>query len=339
MDTRQLRYFLAVNDQRSFTRAAELLDISQPSLSRAIAGFEHELGVILFHRVGRAVVPTPAGSQLLIPARRVIRGLDAARASIDALKGLGWGRLEITTMASPGIEPLTTLLRLFTAHYPDIEVILGSAVDPEDVLHAVRTGVSEIGLLGAVNPATADDLVIIPVEEQGLILITTDLGDLAGRHRITAQDLAGRRLITAQRGSLIHRFVADTMADGVDVTVAVDVQHRRSTILPIVLAGVADAVLPTGWAGVARSAGADVLPIDPTSRLHVALVQRQDTLTPAADAFVATVRAYTDHANLMVDLPEQPDPAPVEGTTAAADPGRPATPDATSRPPPGTQGE
>jgi hypothetical protein len=62
--------------------------------------------------------------------------------------------------------------------------------------------------------------------------------------------------------------------------VAVDVQHRRSTILPIVLAGVADAVLPTGWAGLARSAGADVLPIDPTSRLHVALVQRQDTLTP-----------------------------------------------------------
>jgi DNA-binding transcriptional LysR family regulator len=224
VDTRQLRYFLAVNDQGSFTRAAELLDISQPSLSRAIAGFEHELGVVLFHRVGRAVLPTPAGSHLLIPARRVIRGLDAARASIDALKGLGWGRLEITTMASPGIEPLTTLLRLSTARYPDIEVILGSAVDPEDVLHAVRTGVSEIGLLGAVTPATADDLVIIPVEEQGLILITTDLGDLAGRHRITAQDLAGRRLITAQRGSLIHRFVADTMADGVDVTVAVDVR-------------------------------------------------------------------------------------------------------------------
>ena len=307
MDIRQLRYFLAVIDQRSFTRAAEQLDISQPSLSRAIAGFERELGVTLFHRVQRTVVPTPAGSQLAVPARRVIRGLDSARSSIDALKGLGSGRLEITTMASPGVEPLTTLLRLFTARYPDVEVALGSAVVPEDVLQAVHIGAGEVGLLGASSQLTAADLVTIPVEQQGLVLVTAVVGDLAGRDSITAQDLAGRRLITAQRGSLIHRFITDVQSSGVSISVPVDVQHRRSTILPIVLSGVADAVLPTGWAGLARSAGADVIPIAPTSQLHVALVHRQEPLTPAAAAFVSTVRAYIEHTALIItDDPNQP---------------------------------
>jgi DNA-binding transcriptional LysR family regulator len=317
MDIRQLRYFLAVSDQRSFTRAAEYLDISQPTLNRAITGFERELGVTLFHRVERTVELTPAGTQLLVPARRVVRGMDAARSSIDALKGLGRSLVEITTMASPGVEPLTTLLRSFTAHYPDVEVTLGSAIDPEDVLQTVRTGAGEIGLLGAITPITVADLVVIPVEEQGLVLITTAAGDLAGRDGITAQDLAGRRLVTAQRGSLIHRFVTDIAASGVDISIPLDVQHRRSTILPIVLSGAADAVLPDGWAGLARSAGADVLRLEPTSQLHVALVHRRDPLTPAAAAFVATVRAYTDHTILMI-----PD-----------DPNQPPTPSATSPPP------
>ncbi len=123
----------------------------------------------------------------MLPARRVVRGLDAARASIDDVRGLNWGRLEITTIASPGVEPLTTMLRLFTARYPDVDVTLGSAIDPEDVLHSVRTGASEIGLLGANTRINPPDLVIIPVEEQGLVLVTSTMGDLVGRRHITAQ--------------------------------------------------------------------------------------------------------------------------------------------------------
>lgn len=263
-------------------------------------------------------MPTPAGSQLAIPARRVIRGLDVARSSIDALKGLGSGRLDITSMASPGVEPLTTLPRIFTGRYPEITITVRSAVDPQDVLHAVHTGGGELDLLGAPIRATSDHLVVIPVEQQGLILVTAAPDALAGRASITPRDLAGRRLITAQRGSLIHQFITDVQPSGVSISVPVDVQHRRSTILPTVLSGVADAVLPTGWTGLARSAGADVLPIEPTSQLHVALVHRLEPLTPAAAAaFVATVQAYIEHTTLII----------------ADGPHRSPTPSATSPPP------
>ena len=81
MDTRQLKYFIAVIDHRGFSRAADHLQISQPSLSQAISGLERELGVPLFHRVGRGVVPTVAGDHLIAPARQVLRGLDGARST------------------------------------------------------------------------------------------------------------------------------------------------------------------------------------------------------------------------------------------------------------------
>ena len=110
MDTRQLRYFLAVVDQGGFVRAAEHLIIAQPSLSQTIATLERELGVPLFHRVGRKVVLSEAGEELVGPARLVLRDLDAARSSVDAVRGVRSGKLDLTTMPSPGIEPLTTMI-------------------------------------------------------------------------------------------------------------------------------------------------------------------------------------------------------------------------------------
>ena len=250
MDTRQLKYFIAVIDHRGFSRAAEHLQIAQPSLSQAIAGFERELGVPLFHRVGRGVVPTDAGDHLVAPARRVLRGLDAARSTIDAVKGVTTGRVEIITTASPGVEPLATIVRSFTALHPDVTINITVADVPDDVMQAVRTGSSEIGLLGAARLPQPADLNVLPLEDQELVLVTAPGGSLTGRTRVTADDLTGRRLVVAQRGSLMRQFVDDMLAGGITVTVAADVAHRRSPILPLVLAGVADAVLPAGWTDV-----------------------------------------------------------------------------------------
>jgi len=96
----------------------------------------------------------------------------------------------------------------------------------------------------------------------------------------------------------MREYVGDILASGVSVTVAADVDRRRSSILPLVLAGVADAVLPAGWTNLARRAGADVLPIDPASHLHIALVHRTNPLTPAAASFtdIATRHAQQQHS-------------------------------------------
>jgi DNA-binding transcriptional LysR family regulator len=73
--------------------------------------------------------------------------------------------------------------------------------------------------------------------------------------------------------------------------VVAEVAHRTS-ILPLVMAGVADAVLPAGWTRIASLAGADVLAITPPSYLRVALVYRKMPLTPTAEAFLAAAKQY-----------------------------------------------
>ena len=88
MDERRLRYFLAVAEEGGVTRAAERLGIAQPSLSQALRAFEAELGVELFHRVGRGMRLSSAGEQLVGPARQVLRAMDGALIVLGASSGM-----------------------------------------------------------------------------------------------------------------------------------------------------------------------------------------------------------------------------------------------------------
>jgi len=292
MDARQLKFFLAVIDHGGFSRAAEQLFIAQPSLSQTIAGLERELGVPLFHRVGRGVVPSDAAQRLIGPARQVLRDLATAQSVMDAIKGVTSGQVEIISMPSPAVEPLTTIISEFARDYPDVTLSVAAAFEPEDVLHAVRTGEVEIGLLGAPEPVKAADLRVLPIEDQELVLITSLDGTLAAAGSIASADLAGHGLVVAPKGSLMRALVDDVLSSGIQAKVVAEVAHRTS-ILPMVLAGIADAVMPAGWSRLAARAGARVIKIHPPSYLRIALVARATALTPAASAFVQAAETYT----------------------------------------------
>ena len=209
-------------------------------------------------------------------------------------------------MPSPGVEPLSTIMQRFTKRHPNITLSVDAAFVPEEVLHAVRTGASEMGLVGAPTQIQAADLLVTPIETQELVLVTAPGGPFASRDTITRDDLVGHRLVVSQRGSLMRAMVDDVLSSGIAAQVVAEVAHRTS-ILPLVLAGVADAVLPAGWTALARRAGADVLTIQPPSYLRVALVHRNRPLTPAAGAFLETVKGYVaDPAGLetaTIDTP------------------------------------
>ena len=108
---------------------------------------------------------------------------------------------------------------------------------------------------------------------------------------MTPADLAGARLIVSKQGSLMRRLVDDVLASGVDAHIVVEVEHRTS-ILPMVLAGIGHAVLPSSWAPLAERSGARVRHIESTLVLRIALVSRTAALTPAARAFVECVESY-----------------------------------------------
>jgi DNA-binding transcriptional LysR family regulator len=302
VDVRQLTYFLAVVETMNFGRAAEQLYIAQPSLSQAIGTLERELGVPLFHRVGRGIVLSDAGAQLIEPARQVVRDLEAARAAARSVRGLQRGRVELIAMPSPGMEPLSTLVRDFTAAHPAMTVTADAAFTPEEVVQAVKAGRSELGLLGAASPPHTGGLRVLPIEDQPLVLISPpedapqaheDPGSVDGSATPTVarEALVDARLIVSRQGSLMRGLVDDVLASGVDARIVVEVEHRTS-ILPMVLAGVGHAVLPSSWTPLAQRSGARVRRIEPAVLLRIALVYRTGTLTPAAQAFVGCVERY-----------------------------------------------
>jgi DNA-binding transcriptional LysR family regulator len=291
MDVRQLKFFLAVVDHGGFSKAAEQLMVAQPSLSQAIAAFERELGMPLFHRVGRGVVLSDAGRTLFGPARVVLRDIDEAAAAMRELKGLRGGRVDLITMPSPGMEPLTTILTIFTRHHPDVSINAEAGFTAEEVLDSVRSGACEIGVLGSAEPTRAADLDVVELESQALVLISGPDDHLPGGRTVRREDMSGCRLIVSQRGSLMRSLVDDVLAEGIEVQIVAEIAHRTS-ILPMVLNGIGRAVMPSSWTRTARRAGARVQRIVPETYLHVAAVSRRTHLTAAGTALMAEARRY-----------------------------------------------
>lgn len=297
MDVRQLTYFLAVVDHDGFGRAAEHLMIAQPSLSQTIKTLEREVGLPLFHRVGRRAVLSEAGRELIGPARTVVRDLQAAGMALDALKGVRSGNLDLVAMPSPGVEPLTQMLAAFTARHPQITVNVEAAFTVDDVVASIRSGSTEVGLLGSDRPLRPAGVDVLELERQPLMLIVNPRADRFGdRGVLRREDLGGHRVIVSQRGSLMRWLIDDMLATGIEVEIAVEVAHRTS-ILPLVLAGVGHAVMPSSWTALARQSGLRVLGLEPVADLHVAVASRQSDLTPAARAFLGVA---ADHAAATV---------------------------------------
>ncbi|MFI6642584.1 LysR family transcriptional regulator [Streptomyces sp. NPDC050504] len=292
MDVRQLTYFLAIVDTGGFHRAAGTLYVSQPSLSQAVRALERDLGSELFHRIGRRAVLTEAGRALIEPARAAVRSLQTARASVAAVHELRSGRLDVASMPSQAIEPLTTLIRAFSRRHPGVVVGVKAVSTSRDVIEAVRTGAVELGLAASHGPLPQKEVSSLELGRQRFVLLAPPGGPFSGRTGVECGELAGERLIVGQPGTGMRAYVDSLRERGVAFTVAAETEHRAA-LLPLVLAGVGLAVVTESWRDLARRAGAEVLDIEPATALRIGLVSRRGSLSPAAAAFLDTVRTKT----------------------------------------------
>lgn len=290
MNTRQLSFFLAVIDHGSFTRAAEHLFVAQPSLSQTIKGLERELGVPLFHRIGRHVTLSEAGRVLEGPARLVIRDIETAHSVIDELKGVHTGRLDLIATPSPGVDPLTELIAEYSQAHPGVTLTVTSALTSGEVLSAVRDGHSEIGVLGTSRPFHAADLSVTSLGALPMVIVTPRDVPLGEGPTASMSDLNGQRMVVSTSGSLMRSVVNDAIARGVELSIVAEVAHRTS-LLALVEAGVGCAVMPSAWTRLAQALGLGVRTLSPEVALHVSVVSRPTNLTPAAQAFLALVES------------------------------------------------
>ncbi len=294
MDIRQLEYFLAIVDHGGFNRAASALYLSQPSLSQSVQALERDLGSSLFHRIGRRAVLTEAGTALIEPARAAVRSLETARASVAAVHELREGRLDIAAMPSQAVEPLTTMIRVFSDRYPGVSVNIRAAFTSRDVVDMVRTGAAELGLLAASEPIADKEVLSHAAGEQRFVLVAPPGGPFPPGRPVGCEELAGQRLIVGQRGTGMRAYVDGLRGHGIDFSIAAETEHRVA-ILPLVLAGVGLAVVTESWRTTAERAGALVLDIEPKTTLRIALVSRRTEQSPAARTFLACALEAVEH--------------------------------------------
>ena len=120
MDLKQLEYFVRVSEVGSFTRAAALLHVAQPTLSRQIAQLEIELKVQLLTRNGRGVLPTEAGKRLLEHSRGILRQVALAHQELTASKDAGFGRIAVGAPASIAASITVPLVEAFRRELPNV---------------------------------------------------------------------------------------------------------------------------------------------------------------------------------------------------------------------------
>lgn len=175
MTLEQLRIFLAVAERQHMTRAAEVLNLTQPAVSSAIAALEARHDLPLFHRIGRNIELTEAGKLLRGEAAAILRRVQDAEASLADLRGLRRGRLRLAASQTVGnywLPPLMARFRRAFIHI-DLDLIIGNT---EQVAAAVKDGSAELGIVEAPISDDVFEEILLPGDRLLLVAAATDAG-------------------------------------------------------------------------------------------------------------------------------------------------------------------
>ncbi|MFI7278352.1 LysR family transcriptional regulator [Streptomyces sp. NPDC049879] len=269
MDLRQLEYFVAVAEERSFTRAAERVHISQSGVSAQIRQLERALGADLFDRSARAATLTAAGRAALGHARAALAAAGAVGQAVDEVNGLLRGRLTIGMVSGCTMTPLFDALAAFHRAWPGVEIQL--LEDNSDrLVEAVRGGEVDVALVGTAG--APEGLGVFTVIEECLVVAVPAGHPLAAAERVTLDDVVAHPLVCMPPGTGLRTvFDRDCAARGLRPSIALE-------------AGAGDAIADLA----ARGLGVGILSESMAGRYRDRLVARpvEDARTPALLAFV-----------------------------------------------------
>jgi DNA-binding transcriptional LysR family regulator len=236
-----LRALVAVAEGKSFLRAAEQLNLSQPALSRRVQKLEATVGTALLERTTRTVRLTPAGQEIVPLLRRLLEEMDGSLFGMMALGERQAGRLTVASIPSATVRFLPDVLEQFGKEYRNVRVRVLD-LSATECAEAVRTGEAEFGIT---LPVTSDgDLVFEPLSDDPYGLVCRRDDPLATVADPSWSDLAGRRLVTVHMGSGNRTALEAGLARaGVELRWFYEVT-RLTSALALVQAGLGPSVLP-----------------------------------------------------------------------------------------------
>jgi DNA-binding transcriptional LysR family regulator len=194
---RQLRVFEAAASSRSFSKAAEVLHLTQPGVSMHIKELETNAGLALFERIGRKLYVTEAGQELLIRARDILRALKDAEDTLDGLKGLRRGRINLAVVSTAKYF-VPQLLALFGRDFPELEIRL-AVNNRTQVIDQLVANEVDLAIMGR-SPQSLDT-VAEPFAQNPHVIIASPDHPLAAQRRILVETIAKENFIVREPGS------------------------------------------------------------------------------------------------------------------------------------------
>ena len=292
MNLRQIRYFVAVAEERNFSRAAVRLHMAQPPLTRQIQALEDDLGTVLFVRTPKGVELTEAGQTLMEEAPNLLALAQRARDRTQMAGQGRLGRLDIGTFGSGVLDLIPRILSRFHAERPDVRIVLHDLTKAEQIqaLRERRIGVGFNRIL-----PQEDDLVVETLLREGLMVAMPAMHRLVRQQRVTLADLDDERMILYPHQpmpGLAERVVKAFADAGLRLRVEQEVDDVL-TAIALVSAGFGVCVTTDSSTSL-RLPGVVYRPLD-SEALHdieLACMYRRGDVSPVLTAFLEVVRSF-----------------------------------------------
>ncbi|MCO5072167.1 MAG: LysR family transcriptional regulator [Rhizobiaceae bacterium] len=239
---RQLQIFCTIVDQLSFRRSSELLNTSQPGLTRSIKELEQSIGTELLFRTTRTIRPTPAGRELYKRGKLILQDLgDAVNATRDVASGRA-GSLTISYIDFALIGPMPRILSSFRSAHPNVELIVRYMVTNDQIPDLIR-GKVDIGFV--FGEPKIEGLTTRRLVSEGLVAIVPDGHRLKGRGKIRLAELAEETFVLgdARWARFNQIFLSCCHESGFSPSVS-QTAYTRDELISFVLAGNGIAIYP-----------------------------------------------------------------------------------------------
>ncbi|MEU7526606.1 LysR substrate-binding domain-containing protein [Saccharothrix sp. NPDC042600] len=284
VDTRVLRYFVAVAEHLSFTRAAESLFVSQPSLSRQIRRLEEDLRLTLFERTSREVRLTAAGAALLPAARRIIADWQAAQRAARGVSAVLRIGFEATGAGALGTRART----VFSARHPEVTVE-PKRFDWGGEVEALREGLVDTAFVWLPADTTGLRAEVVAVEPRLVGVAASHR--LAARTSVTIADLREEPLVWTRRAPRhwVDWWAVNPRPDGSEPVWGPE-NDNVEEMLDHVAAGAAVCIGPGSMAAYHARPDLAWRPITDIAPLRIALARPADCANPLVTAFAEVVR-------------------------------------------------
>jgi DNA-binding transcriptional LysR family regulator len=290
MELRQLRYLVALAEERNFTRAAAREHIAQPALSQQIRRLEEETGVGLVERSTRRVSLTDAGDALVARSRRILAEVESARTELEALKGVQTGHVTVGVMHTMGPVDVSIALAAFHERHPAVELSVRE-YSSEELADLLRVDELDLAFLSVTERIESHDLGLEQLVSEELVVVLPRQHALAKRRRVRMAELVGEQFISYREGARLRELL---MAAGRHAGFVPEVMlesNESSRIRRLVERGMGVAILPRSDAEAPGAEVAVATLVEPPLRRDITLAWREGRrLPPAAAEFLALAR-------------------------------------------------